>query len=299
MKKSLRLIPGLLALTLLPTITSCSDDDDPVDNREVVTLGFENTGAILAGPTSYGANLYYGFEGTQFTGADIPVTGTTSLHIGVNRSSWSNQIEFYGGGLALSKWNIRSNTEASQAANWWYTYENQCSVYNLASTDGANTKAGADGSDTFLVAFGRSENGDMAGCASMNFTGGAEYSLETIDVCNDAYTYGVLMNGNPFGLTPDKNIEQAGGWFKVEFYGFDAQGNPTNGGRPVEFYLCDYRAGSATAVATISRWTKCDLSALGKVNMVKVDFKGSDTGKWGLNTPSYVCLDNLRVVTVE
>ena len=292
MKK--QLIYSAVALTMGFGFVSCSDDDGPESPR-LVEIGFEGGNNILAGPTSYGANLYYGYDGTQFTEAEFPVTEDVRLHIGINESIWTDEIDFYGGGMALSQWNIRSNPADQSAADWWYSYNNQCSVYNLQSVDGANTKAGAGGSDTFVIATGYSDPNSMSSCSRMYFTGNAELQVVGIDVCNSSYAYGVLMNGNPYGNDPGKNIQEAEGWFKVEFYGFDSEGNPTNGGAPVEFYLCDYRPGSATYTETISKWTNCDLSALGKVNAVEVNFKGSDTGLYGLNTPAYVCLDNFTV----
>lgn len=292
MKK--QLIYSAVALTMGFGFVSCSDDDGPESPR-LVEIGFEGGNNILAGPTSYGANLYYGYDGTQFTEAEFPVTEDVRLHIGINESIWTEEIDFYGGGMALSQWNIRSNPADQSAADWWYSYNNQCSVYNLQSVDGANTKAGAGGSDTFVIATGYSDPNSMSSCSRMYFTGNAELQVVGIDVCNSSYAYGVLMNGNPYGNDPGKNIQEAEGWFKVEFYGFDSEGNPTNGGAPVEFYLCDYRPGSATYTETISKWTNCDLSALGKVNAVEVNFKGSDTGLYGLNTPAYVCLDNFTV----
>lgn len=282
-----------MILALGACFTSCSDDDS--DDRTFVTVTFENTGAILAGPTSYGANLYYGFDGTQYSGASIPVTGNVKLEFGLNVSSWTNEKDFYGGGMVLSNWNLRSNPAGQDKEDWWYTYENQCSVYNLGSADGANKGAGAGSSNTFAVAFGYDGPQSSNAAARFSFTGNAEFPLASIEVCNTSYTYGVLMNGNPFGNTPDKNIIEAKGWFRVEFYGFDAQGNPTNGGKPVELYLADGRS-SASAVV-VDRWTVCDLSPLGKVNTVKVSFNGSDTGEWGLNTPTYVALDNLVIET--
>ena len=46
----------------------------------------------------------------------------------------------------------------------------------------------------------------------------------------------------------------------------------------------------------VTTWRSWDLSALGKVNKIKIDFEGSDTGDWGLNTPAYLCIDNVKVV---
>lgn len=275
-------------------ITSCSDDDPEVTDR-FVTVTFENTGAILAGPTSYGANLYSGYDGNQYAGARIPVTGDVDMQFGLNVSSWTNEKDFYGGGLILSNWNYRSDMAVASQPGWWYTYENQCSVYNTSSIDGANAGAGADGSNTFAIAFGYDGPQSSNAAARFNFTGNAEFLLHSVQVCNTSYAYGVMANGNPFGNNPNQNIIESGGWFKVEFYGFDANGRATNNGNPVEFYLADGRQPSATLSNVVARWTECDLTPLGRVNSVKISFSSSDTGEWGINTPTYVALDNLVI----
>lgn len=195
MKK--QLIYSAVALTMSLGFVSCSDDDGP-DSR-LVEIGFEGGSNILAGPTSYGANLYYGYDGTQFTEAEFPVTDDVKLHIGINESVWSGEIDFYGGGMALSQWNIRTNPADKTAADWWYSYQNQCSVYNLQSGDGTNKGAGAGGSDTFVIANGYSDPNSMSSSSRMYFTGKAEFQAVGIDVCNSSYVYGVLMNGNPYG----------------------------------------------------------------------------------------------------
>lgn len=294
MKIDFRHIAMFLALGAC--FTSCSDDDDDELTTEIyTTVDFEAAGITLAGPTSYGANLYYDYSGAKFTEAELPVDGDVKLHIGVNKSAWSGNTDFYGGGMALSQWNVRSNPADSMATDWWYSYENQCSVYNINSTDGKNLGAGANSSNTFALVFGYGDENSMSSCSRMYFTNNAEYQLATVQVCNSSYVYGTIVNGNPYGNTPDKTLKEAEGWFAVEFYGFDAEGNPTNGGKPVEFYLADFRNGSSTYTEAVDTWKACDLSALGKVNAVEINFNGSDYGQWGLNTPAYSCIDNLRI----
>lgn len=282
------------ALAVGFSMASCSDDND---DRSFVTVTFENTGIELAGPTSYGANLYENYSGRKFTEGTIDLTGTVKLHFGINESLFDDEINLYNGGMALSQWNLRSNPADESNASWWYSYQNQCSVYNTASVDGANKGAGAGGSNTFVICNGYSDNNSMSSCSRMSLTGNAELYVVSLDVCNSSYTWGTMMNKNPYGSTPEQNLQEAKGWFKVEFYGYDGQGNPTNGGKPVEFYLADYRDGSATATPAISTWRAVDLSALGKVNAIEINFKGSDTGLYGLNTPAYCCIDNVTFET--
>lgn len=200
--------------------------------------------------------------------------------------------------MALSQWNYMTTpsfVNSFDFTNWWYTYQNQCSVYNVNSIDGANKGAGAEGSNTFAIAFGYSDPNSMSNSSRMYFTNNAELIVESVEVCNSSYVYGTIINGNYYGNDPDKTLKEVQGWFAVEFYGYDSDNRPTNNGKPVVFYLADYRSGSATYTEAIDKWTTCDLSELGHVNTIEINFKGSDYGQWGLNTPAYVCLDNIKV----
>lgn len=286
---------AVIALIALGCVaTACCDDDDnnvlPTEPRYAY-ITFEETGITLAGPTSYGANLYAGYEG-QFTSGEVPVDGDIKMRFGLNVSKWDNKTELSAGGMVLSQWNYRSQGSNTNPT-WWREFINQCSVYNVKSVDGANTGAGADGSNTFAVIFG--EWGAMGDGATISLTGDAELRFESVKVCLTSYVYGNLAISNVYGNHPDKNMEQAKGWFKVLARGFDAQGNPTNGGEPVEFYLCDYRDTTNPQIPYVTEWTTWYLGDLGLVNKIEFDFKGSDTSEWGLNTPAYAALDNFGI----
>ena len=60
-------------------------------------------------------------------------------------------------------------------------------------------------------------------------------------------------------------------------------------GKSVDFYPADYRTG----VTVVKDWKWLDLSSLGRVKVLTFTFDGTDKGGWGLNTPSYVCIDDL------
>lgn len=296
-KKMKNLKVALMALLAASMFTACSDDDDndPTVYRRVIT--FENSGCVLAGPTSYGANLYANYSGTKFVSGSVEVEKGVSLDFGVNYSEYNEEYDFSAGGMVLSQWNYRSNPEGQSGADWWYSYQNQCSVYNTNSVDGKNEGAGADGSNTFAVINGYDDEAwsMFKGAPEFSFSAGAEYTVESIQICPPSYLYGIITKGNPYGNDPGLTLAQSFGWFKILAYGFDAQGNPTNGGQPVEKYICDYRQQTNPTIEISSVWQGWDLSALGRVNKVRFDFDGSDKGAYGLNTPAYMCLDNIQL----
>ena len=248
----------------------------------------------MAGPTSYGENLY-----------DGSILGWTDPTIGfwTEFNTVGGVTAFYCGGIAPSNWSIRSNG-TTHTQDWWYSYQNQCSVYNTDVADGASN-AGHSGSN-FGIVYGYLDQYNSTYMAMPEFTFvDEEYNLvnrniQYMYVCNSAYTYGVIIHGNYWDDGEDdgwtgsaQSLVTSKGWFKVLAYGYKADGSATNGGNPVEFYLADYRDNSSTATPAIEKWTKWDLSALGSVARIKFNFVGSDNSQYGLNTPAYVCIDDI------
>jgi hypothetical protein len=239
-------------------------------------IDFEDPRVVdyLAGPTSYGENLYSGHE-SQYFGYDDAATG---LFMMINESIWTGEIDFYGGGIAISQWNDMT-TEG---------YINQCSVYYKDPVTG---KGGYKGSNTFAVATGYNEPrmlGDARSIISFRneeMGTNEECVFDHFYVTNNTYATLSMKNGDAvakqFG---------SGDWFKLVIEGFDKSDTSTG---TVEFYLADFREASSPGI--ITEWTKVDLSPLGSVAAIKFDLQSSDTGDYGMNTPAYFCFDNLAV----
>ena len=173
-----------------------------------------------------------------------------------------------------------------------------------ALADGASN-AGYSGSN-FGIVYGYQDQYNSTYMAMPEFTfrdddfNLVNRNIQYMYVCNSAYTYGVIIHGNYWDDGEDdgwtgsaQSLVTNKGWFKVLAYGYKADGSATNNGNPVEFYLADYRENSVTATPAIERWTKWDLSALGSVAKIKFNFVGSDNSQYGLNTPAYLCIDDI------
>ena len=89
--------------------------------------------------------------------------------------------------------------------------------------------------------------------------------------------------GGPSGNDPD--------WFKLTVIGYNPAGDSV---KSVAFYLADYRFSNHSLNYIVSKWTSVDLTPLGKINKLTFRLSSSDNGAWGMNTPGYVCLDNLK-----
>lgn len=121
--------------------------------------------------------------------------------------------------------------------------------------------------------------------AKVVFASNASYTIKGMYVTNATYAY-LAMKNSYFGAK--KFV--AGDWFKLTATGLDKSGNET--GTKAEIYLADYRDGKTVM---LNQWTWFDLSSLGTVAGIKFNLSSSDNGQWGMNTPSYFCLDGLTI----
>lgn len=246
-----------------------------LDQYVTKTISFEDVdGTYLAGPTSYGENLYSSYTaGTQFTGY---LDKASDLYFGIN--DWEG-FDFWNGGFAISQWN--DMTDGS--------YKNQCSVYYSHPT---TKKGGNNGSDTFAVGFGYSDTEptdySYDSRPSLYFNeAGAEKVIESCCIANNTYVVKSVTNSDSFGKVfsyEDKD------WFKVTAAGYDKNNKKTG---EVEFYLADFRTADAGGVVT--EWKKFDLSSLGAVHKIIFNCHSSDVGAYGMNTPAYFCIDDIVV----
>ena len=98
-------------------------------------------------------------------------------------------------------------------------------------------------------------------------------------VCNNVYAYNSMAYGDDWAGEPFAE----GDWFMLTINGA-LNGVPVN--TKVDFYL-------AYGTEILTEWAYVDLSTLGEVDELTFSMSGSRTGEYGLNTPSYFCIDNL------
>ena len=117
------------------------------------------------------------------------------------------------------------------------------------------------------------------------------HQLSSVEVVNGSYPALSMRDGDSFskkfggadGLDPD--------WFKLTVTGLSANEEIIGS---VSFYLADFRADGTANDYILNRWTTLDLSAIGEVSKLQFSLSSSDVGDWGMNTPAYVCIDNLK-----
>jgi hypothetical protein len=126
----------------------------------------------------------------------------------------------------------------------------------------------------------------------ISFTNEKEFQVAGTYVSNSTLTYLSMLNGDGYakkfggenGTDPD--------WFKITFTGEDANGNITGS---VDFYLADFRSDNPEDDYIVNEWKWVDLSDLGRVSKIHYTLESSDLGEYGINTPTFFCIDKMAV----
>lgn len=198
---------------------------------------------------------------------------TSLSHTSIFNNDYGYPI--YGGGLTLSRYNTNDVERFS-------TYETDLYVYNAQNAD-SQSGGGAEGSNTFLVAYGNFEpevDAELDMRPTITFANGTARKVMSCEINSTAYFVNIAQNGNPFSPAMKDGEE-----IKIYATGYDAEGRE---GKTISMSFA--RKGSI-----IKKWTKWDLSPLGKVVTVKFNIKGGNTDEWGMTTPKYFAIDNIVV----
>lgn len=141
---------------------------------------------------------------------------------------------------------------------------------------------GANGSSQFAVAYNTSIIDLPAG-----------YSPVSVQVTNTTLAYLAMRNGNLFAKF--FNIEDQD-FFEVIFRGHAEAGGQGSLVNEVRFALADFRFDEVEDTFIVQSWTNVDLSPLAGARSISLAWDSSDTGDFGINTPTYVALDNLQLI---
>jgi len=80
-------------------------------------------------------------------------------------------------------------------------------------------------------------------------------------------------------------------WYKLSLTGISESGQII-GTR--EIYLADFRPDNNAEDYISNIWNNKDLSELGYLSKLVLVVSSSDVGDYGINTPTYVCIDNIE-----
>lgn len=160
-----------------------------------------------------------------------------------------------------------------------FTYTNCSNDSTPGYTNLSAITAGGVEGDTYFIA----NTGGFDTPAEISFQDGQAYNAVECYVTNSTYAYLAMKNGDD-GFGGVKTDWGAKDWFKLTITGYNAESETGT----VEFLL-------ASGTDIVSTWKKVDLTGLGRVSRLVFTLSSTDNGDWGMNTPSYFCLDRLKV----
>lgn len=232
------------------------------------TIDFEGSkwSALIDSP-EYGGPLLYGADGSGFytdEGVYEWTDEATSLHSKLNNAygSWA----YWSGGAAVSNYH--------------------CDIANGGSNTQLSlpTETPAHSGDNFIVTYGYSDGSQFATDSRpvFDFLDGVARQVKGLWITNNSYFLHSLTQGDSFNqsATDDTFID-------VTFEGFDAAG--------ISQGMVKYRIQDGKKALT--DWAYVDLSSLGKINTLKINYefsKDPDNG-CGFAAPAYLVIDDIEI----
>lgn len=175
----------------------------------------------------------------------------------------------YWNGFALS-----SQYRTSQADSTIY----QFSAYS--------SNGGDEASKVFLVYY---EDLVFGASNFITFNDGLQHTIGNIAVTNNSYSWWIMKIGDSSPIAHQFVLPDS--WFIARFSGYNEVGALVG---TVDLHLADFTLGNSSYL--LSKWATADLSTLGKISKLGINFLSSDVGENGINTPAYICIDNIRII---
>lgn len=169
-------------------------------------------------------------------------------------------------------------------SGWALSAVNNAQTPGFTNQYAAITGNGVDGSSTYAVGY-------ALPFATINLTGAAAGApVSGLYVTNSTYAYFSMLEGDSFAKRFGGETGDDPDFFLLTIKGVRDGMESTDS---VNFYLADYRFSDNGQDYIVAEWTFIDLTALGNTNAINCYLSSSDNGDFGMNTPAYICVDNV------
>lgn len=168
---------------------------------------------------------------------------------------------------------------------WAITNHTDTTTPGFGNQYSAITGGGNDGSQNYATSFSFGPNAIRFENEAAGQRAGGIY------ITNSTYAYLSMRDGDSFA----KKFGGASG-DDPDFFLLTIKG-VVNGEETIDsidFYLADYRFQDNTQDYLVDEWTYIDLYGLGEVDGLSFTLSSSDNGQFGMNTPAFFCIDELK-----
>lgn len=171
---------------------------------------------------------------------------------------------------------------------WSYSRVNDPTTAGFTNSWAAITGTDVSGVGNYAMANSFTPNG-----AVLNLPPGQ--AATWLQVTNSTYAYLSMIHGDMFAKQFGGTSGDDPDFFKVVFTGFDRLNASGSRVGRVDFYLADFRFADNSLDYIVDVWTPVDLLPLANSRSIGISFESSDVGKFGINTPAYVAIDELQL----
>jgi len=200
----------------------------------------------------------------------------------LDESGYYNGSDGKGG---FSSGNIFFNNSYNPQYQSWsgfaYTNHTDNETHGYANQYSAIAGSGADDSEKYAV---------LSSWAQDTIFFDIPERVTNISICNSTYAYYSMLEGDDFAKKFGGETGDDKDFFNLIIEGFDVSDHKVLN---LTVALADYTFDDNNQDYIGNAWTDIDLSEAGHLSYMVFYFESSDTGDYGINTPTYVCIDNI------
>ena len=168
------------------------------------------------------------------------------------------------------------------ASGFAYSNMTDSATSSFANIYSAKPASGFNGSSNYAITYG-----------DWFFETASPTFLNSARITNSTFAFNSMRDGDNFAKKFGGPTGNDPDFFSVTFTGY-LNGQPAPNGNPVTFYLADFRFEDNSQDYIVRDWRLVDLSPLGTyVDSITYNFASSDNGEFGINTPTYFCIDQV------
>ncbi len=254
MKTLKNIFYSLLALSMAGAMTSCNDSGSDEPQNPVYMFTPAQYSNLSYTPEGYWSDVYSSSAVLRFNGLDFSHTGNAEYR------SWT--------GFCPSRSTDNSNHNGDYQYQWGSIVgsgaNSQGSAYMVGYWDTMETTTSIPANPSCKICLYDTDNKLYP------------FKPLLVSVTNTAYSYYAMADGTPF----NKQFTNTDEFILI------AIGVKNN----IETNRINIPLAKDGGI--LRSWYLVDLAALGKVDYVYFQMKSTDMGEWGMNNPSYFCIDN-------
>jgi len=114
--------------------------------------------------------------------------------------------------------------------------------------------------------------------------------ITNISITNSTYTYFTIRYGNEYATMFGGQSGDSPDYFHLNITFVDTAGVEK---RISPIALADYTFADPALDRILRGWINMNFSGVGYIKYIIFQLDSSDKGEWGINTPTYVCIDNI------